>query len=85
LSELEPPPTNGDLQSRFEHVQHWWREPVAGFVSVGVAAYDCWHFGRNDGFSTSLDEILLLTGIALIAGVRNLFGSRAPNGDNKPP
>jgi hypothetical protein len=34
--------------------------------------------GTNAGFSNSLDEILLLTGVALIAGVRNLFAAKSP-------
>ena len=56
-----------------EHYRHWWREPLAGTIAVGIATYDIWHYGRDAGFTSSLDEILLLTGIALIAGVRNLF------------
>lgn len=71
------PPTNGALE-RLEHIQHWWREPIAGFIAVGLAVWDVWHFGRDSGFTISLDEILLLTGIALIAGVRNLFGGSKP-------
>lgn len=84
MSESEPPPKNGDMLARLEHLQHWWREPIAGFVAVGIASYDCWTFGRNDGFTTSLDEILILTGIALIAGVKNLFGGKPPNGNGEP-
>lgn len=57
-----------------EHFQHWWREPVAGIVAVVIACVDIWHYGGNEGFSNSLDEILILTGVALIAGVKNLFG-----------
>jgi hypothetical protein len=80
-----PPQTNGDtLLDRMEHIQHWWREPIAGVIAVGIASYDMWHFGTTAGFSSSLDEILLLTGIALIAGVRNLFGGKA-NGAPPPP
>lgn len=37
-----------------------------------------WFYGRDAGFSASLDEILILTGITLIAGVRNLFGAQKP-------
>jgi hypothetical protein len=75
-----PPPSNGDLLDRMEHLQHWWREPIAGIIAAIIAVYDCWHFGAQGGFSNSLDEILLLTGITLIAGVRNLFG-----GHRRPP
>jgi hypothetical protein len=39
---------------------------------------DVWWNGANAGFSNSLDEILLLTGVALIAGVRNLFAAKSP-------
>lgn len=69
---------NGGTLERIEHLQHWWREPIAGVIAVGVASYDQWHFGRDGGFTSSLDEILILSGIALIAGVRNLFGGTKP-------
>jgi hypothetical protein len=86
LSETEPPPTNGDnLLEKLEHIQHWWREPLAGIIAVGLGSYDTWTYGRDAGFTSSVDEILILTGITLIAGIRNLFGSKAPDGDNKPP
>ena len=52
---------------------HWWREPIAGFVAVGVGAFDVWHFGRDNGLTTSIDEILILGGIVLIAGSKRLF------------
>lgn len=77
----EPPhtprkePERGDALFRLEHFQHWWREPLAGLISVGIGSYDVWKFGRDGGFTSSLDEILILTGIALVAGVRNLFGN----------
>jgi hypothetical protein len=57
---------------------YWWREPAAGFISVGLATFDVWHFGRDAGLTSSLDEILILTGIALIAGVKNLFSNTPP-------
>lgn len=76
------PPANGDMLARMEHLQHWWREPIAGLIAVGLGSYDVWHYGRDAGFSASLDEILILTGITLIAGVRNLFGAK-PNGKDK--
>lgn len=73
-----PPEKHADLLVRMEHYQHWWREPLAGVISVGLGARDIWAYGRDAGFTSSLDEILILTGIALIAGVRNLFGGREP-------
>jgi len=54
-------------------LRHWWREPVAGLVSVIVGCWDTWHFGREAGLSTSLDEILVIGGVVLIAGSRRLF------------
>lgn len=76
MNDEPAPPHNGNGRlERLEHLAHWWREPVAGFVAVGIGSYDVWAFGRDGGFTSSLDEILILTGIALIAGVRNLFGA----------
>ena len=72
----EPPHFGSSVLERLEHLQHWWREPIAGVIAVGLATYDVWHYGRDAGFTSSLDEILILTGIALIAGVRNLFGGK---------
>jgi hypothetical protein len=74
------PATNGEWLEKLEHLQHWWREPIAGLIAVFIGCFDIWHYGTQAGFSSSLDEILMLTGIALIAGIRNLFG-----GNNKPP
>ena len=54
----------------------WWREMIAGFVAVGVSCYDIWIIGKDKGLSGPLDELVLLTGIALIAGVKNLFGAK---------
>ena len=79
------PPKNGDLLDRIEHFEHWWREPLAGLVAVAIACVDIWEFGGNEGFSNSLDEILVLTGVALIAGVKNLFGGAKLNGNGTPP
>lgn len=73
-----PPKQDGDFLGRLEHLQHWWREPIAGLIAVVVGCYDIWTYGSSQGFSSSLDEILLLTGIALIAGVKNLFGGEKP-------
>lgn len=63
-----------NLARRFEHVIHWWREPLAGIASLAIGCYDTWHFGRNDGLTSSLDEVLIISGIVLIAGSRRLFG-----------
>ena len=54
-------------------LRHWWREPAAGLLSVIVGCIDTWHFGREAGLSTSLDEILVIGGVVLIAGSRRLF------------
>ena len=62
------------LAQQFEHWIHWWREPVAGVAALGIGCYDTWHFGRNDGLTSSLDEVLIISGIVLIAGSRRLFG-----------
>lgn len=58
-----------------EHFEHWYREPIAGVIALAVGVYDAWMYGRDKGLTSSLDEILILTGVALIAGVRNLFPS----------
>ena len=80
----QPKPNNGGMMARIEHLQHWWREPLAGFVAVGLASFDVWRYGRDAGFTSSLDEILILSGIALIAGVRNLFSAQRPDTNGKP-
>lgn len=61
----------------WEHILHWWREPVAGVASLAIGCYDTWSFGRNDGLTSSLDEVLIISGIVLIAGSRRLFGGAA--------
>jgi hypothetical protein len=78
LAEEPAPPKNGTHLERLEHLEHWWREPLAGLIAVAVGCFDIWKYGSTAGFSSSLDEILLLTGIALIAGVKNLFGGEKP-------
>lgn len=79
----DEPASNGlHFLARLEHFQHWWREPLAGLISVGIGTYDIWRYGRDGGLTISLDEILILTGIALIAGVRNLFGAEKRNGND---
>lgn len=52
---------------------HWWREPVAGLLSVGIGVWDAWHFGRDAGLTANIDELLILGGIILVAGSRRLF------------
>lgn len=56
-------------------LQHWWREPLAGLLALGIGVYDTWKFGRDAGLSSSLDEALVVGGIVLIAGSKHLFGS----------
>jgi hypothetical protein len=46
-----------------------WRQPLAGAVTIAIACFDLWYMG-NKGFSTSVDELLLFTGIALLAGIQ---------------
>lgn len=67
-----------------EHIQHWWREPLAGAISLAIGVYDVWKFGRDAGLSSSLDEILIISGVVLIAGSRRLFGGvmKETNGKN---
>ena len=62
--------------------QHWWREPISGLLGVIIALVDIWYFGKDKGLSAPLDELILLTGLALIAGIRNLF---TPPGRSPPP
>jgi hypothetical protein len=61
---------------------HWWREPISGLLSVIIALVDIWYFGKDKGLSAPLDELILVTGLALIAGIRNLF---TPPGRSPPP
>ena len=72
------PPEPDEKLAIAEHQLHWWRELLAGSIAVAIACFDVWWKGANAGFSNSLDEILLLTGVALIAGVRNLFAAKSP-------
>lgn len=62
------------LARGFEHLVHWWREPIAGIASLAIGCFDTWKFGRNDGLTSSLDEVLIISGIVLLAGSRRLFG-----------
>jgi hypothetical protein len=61
------------LEAARAHLRHWWREPLAGLVAVGIGVFDSWHFGREGGLTGSLDEILVVGGIVLLAGSRRLF------------
>lgn len=65
------------LEAARASLLHWWREPIAGVVAVGIGVFDVWHYGRDGGLTTSVDELLILGGIVLIAGSRRLF-SGAP-------
>jgi hypothetical protein len=55
------------------HLSHWWREPASGLIAVGIGVYDAWMYGHDQGLSSSLDEILVIGGIVLMAGSRRLF------------
>jgi hypothetical protein len=71
------------LEAAKAHLRHWWREPLAGFIAVGAGLYDVWFKGKDEGLTMSLDEILILGGVVLIAGSRRLF-SPAPMGKPEP-
>jgi hypothetical protein len=62
------------LEAARAHLRHWWREPVAGLIAVGIGVYDSWFYGHDQGLSSSLDEILVIGGIVLMAGSKRLFG-----------
>lgn len=72
-------PTKLTLEAAHAALQHWWREPVAGLVAIVIGVSDTWHYGRDGGLSTSVDELLVIGGIILIAGSRKLFLGK--NGD----
>ena len=65
------------LETARANLLHWWREPIAGLASLVVGCWDTWHYGREGGLSTNVDEILVLGGIVLIAGSRRLFAGPA--------
>jgi hypothetical protein len=56
-----------------EPVLQAWREPLAGALALGIGVYDSWYYGSEAGLTGSLDEILIIGGIVLIAGSRRLF------------
>jgi hypothetical protein len=62
------------LEAARAHLSHWWREPVTGLIAVIIGVYDSWFYGHDQGLSSSLDEILVIGGIVLMAGSRRLFG-----------
>jgi hypothetical protein len=62
------------------HLAHWWREPIAGLVSVGIGTTDIWMWGRDHGLTSSLDELLIIGGIYLMAGGSRLFRSGGSGG-----
>lgn len=54
---------------------HQSRQVLAGLIGIGIACYDRWKYSQPEGgFSTNIDEILLLVGLGLIAGIVGLFG-----------
>jgi hypothetical protein len=61
-------PSEKPTPERVEAYRHWWRSLIGGFVCVGIGCYDEWVFGHNAGFTTSLDELLVIAGVLLIAG-----------------
>lgn len=67
------PATIIPIEAARAHLSHWWREPVTGLVAVSIGVYDSWFYGHDKGLSSSLDEILVIGGIVLMAGSRRLF------------
>jgi hypothetical protein len=65
------------IEAARAQLRHWWREPLAGMLALGIGVYDSWRYGRDAGLSSSLDEILVVGGIVLIAGSRRLFSPPA--------
>jgi hypothetical protein len=72
LDDIDPA-TVIPVEAAHAHLRHWWREPLAGALALGIGTFDSWHFGRDLGLTSSLDEILIVGGIVLIAGSRRLF------------
>lgn len=73
------------LEAARASLMHWWREPIAGFISVAVGCWDSWHYGRDAGLTTSVDELLIIGGVVLMAGSRRLFtGATAVPSPEKP-
>lgn len=77
----EPPPEDPiPLETAREHLLHWWREPIAGALALAIGCWDTWHYGKSDGLTSSIDEILVIGGLVLIAGTKKFIGTR-PNGN----
>lgn len=72
------------LEAAREHLLHWWREPIAGILALGIGCFDTWKFGRDSGLTYSLDEILVIGGLVLIAGTKKFIGTR-PNSNGSQP
>jgi hypothetical protein len=70
---LDDPAAVLPLESARASLAHWWREPAAGALALAIGCFDSWHFGRDLGLTSSLDELLIVAGIVLIAGSRRLF------------
>jgi hypothetical protein len=62
------------------NLMHWWREPVAGLASLSIGCFDAWFYGRDSGLTSSLDELLVVGGVVLIAGSKKLFSGEAMPG-----
>jgi hypothetical protein len=69
-------------EAALAHLRHWWREPMAGAIALIIGCWDTWHFGKDAGLSSNIDELLVLGGIVLIAGSSRLFNAPIPP---KPP
>ena len=63
------------IEAAREHLIHWWREPLAGAISVAIGTYDAWVYGRDAGLSITLDEALIVGGVILIAGTRKMLSA----------
>jgi hypothetical protein len=72
LDETEPDKIIPEEAAR-AHLRHWWREPAAGGIALVVGCWDTWHYGKDAGLSSNIDELLVLGGIVLIAGSARLF------------
>ena len=71
---LEPTTTAPAAKPEREfHPLESWRSFVAGMVAVLIGTYDVWKLGPSEGLTVEIDEILILIGIGLIAGMPNVF------------
>src|ERR1700739_3880838 len=82
LSEIDPAQII-PLEAAKARLRHWWGEPLSGFIAVTIGVYDSWHYGHDAGLSSSLDEILVIGGIVLMAGLEGVFSSAPPAFENK--